>query len=250
MAASEAWNLGAQDLGARAVRPTEPAQAPPCREADDPEAGTTLVELLVALALLSLIALFIGQGIDAIRQMAPVGRRIEAAMDMEAAREHLRRTLGEAVADLGLAGGAPFDGASEALRFLAPADPILEIGGLNAVTLMLAPIAGGGFDMVERREVASGNLALSGSLTVLVSGVRSLRLRYGEAGPDGSILWRETWRQRGVLPALVSIELDFPASDRRRFAPLLVHPLASPVPPDRLSQSPSDEARGTLLPEG
>ncbi len=225
-------------------------EADPNPSPEDDEAGTTLVELLVALALLSLIALFIGEGIGAVRRMAPVGQRIDQGMELTAAREHLRRTLGEAVADLGLVGGAPFLGGPAQLRFLAPADPILEIGGLNAVTLALAPRQGGGLDFVERRDIASGDLALGASRTVLVPDVRSLRFAYGEATADKGFAWREEWRRTGALPALVAIELEFGPADRRRFARLLVHPVASPLPEDGQRPGTADEANARLLPEG
>ncbi|WP_062219023.1 MULTISPECIES: hypothetical protein [unclassified Aureimonas] len=207
------------------------------------DAGTTVVELLVGLALLSLIALFIGQGVGAITRMAPLATRIDRSAELTAVREHLRRTLSETVADLGLVGGAPFRGQAETLAFLAPADPLLEVGGLNEITLALEPGAQGGLDLVERRAIASGDLSRAASRTVLIPDVASLRFAYGEPGPDGTPLWRAAWQRDGAPPALVRIDIGLKAGDRRSVPTLVVHPMATALPPDkRANRQPLDAA--------
>ena len=187
----------------------------------------------MALALLALIALFIGNGVGAIVRMAPLASRIDQSANLAATREHLRRTIGETVADLGLVGGAPFRGQADVLALLAPADPLLEIGGLNEITLALEPGETGGLDLVERRTIASGDLSRAASRTVLVSDVASLRFAYGEAGADGSVVWRAVWQQDGAPPALVRLDIALKPGDRRSFPPLLVHPMATSLPPDK-----------------
>lgn len=203
---------------------------------DHGEAGTTLVELLVVLALMALIALFMGEGLRAARVMAPLGARIDASAEVAVVRDHLARTLSEALSDLPLGSAAPFIGGPDAVRFLAPADPVLEVDGIQRVTLGLAP-GPRGFDLVERRGVARGDLGPDAPLpgetrTVLLSGIEALRLSYAEparpsdAGPN----WQANWSALGLAPALVRVEVAFPPGDTRRFAPLLVHPMASPAP--------------------
>lgn len=208
---------------------------------DHPEAGTTLVELLVVLGLMALIALFIGQGVGAVRVMAPLSGRIDAAAEVAAVRDHLARTIGEAMADLPLAAAAAFTGEAQALRFLAPADPVLEVDGIQRITLGLAP-GTRGVDLVELRGVARGDLAPDAPLpgetrTVLLPGIRALSLSYaapakaGEAAPD----WASRWSAIGSTPALVRVAIEFPAGDTRRFPPLVVHPMASPAPGEERS---------------
>jgi len=209
---------------------------------DDAEAGTTLVELLVVLALMALIALFIGQGIDAVRRMSPLAGRIDAAAEMALMRDHLVRSVGEALADLPLGGAAPFDGTQAAMRFLAPSDPMLEVDGIQRVTLALAA-APGGLDLVETRGVARGDLAIDAALpgetrTVLIRGIRAARFAYADMPPEGEGEpdWRPRWHARGLSPALVRIEVELPPGDTRRFAPLLIHPVASMAVADERSQ--------------
>lgn len=205
------------------------------------EAGTTLVELLVVLALMALIALFMGEGIRAARIMAPLGQRIDASAEVAAVRDHLARTLSEALSDLPLGAAAPFTGEPDAARFLAPADPVLEVDGIQRVTLGLAP-GPRGFDLVELRGVARGDIGPDAPLpgetrTVLLSGVEGLSLSYaapaspgaggrGAREPD----WQARWSSVGLAPALVRVEIALPPGDTRRFAPLVVHPMASPAP--------------------
>jgi general secretion pathway protein J len=217
---------------------------PPSVREDDPEAGTTLVELLVVLALMALIALVVGQGLDTVRRMSPLAGRIDAAAETALVHDHLMRSVGEALADLPLAGAAPFDGTQAAMRFLAPSDPVLEVDGIQRVTLSLAA-APNGLDLVETRGVARGDLAIDAALpgetrTVLLRGIRAARFAYadaplegeGEGEPD----WRPEWHARGLSPALVRVEVEFLPKDSRRFAPLLIHPAASTAVADKRSR--------------
>ncbi|WAJ27831.1 hypothetical protein [Antarcticirhabdus aurantiaca] len=204
--------------------------APVKAAAEDGEAGTTLVELLVAMALLSLVALFIGEGIHAIRRMAPVAARLAGADEVAAVRQHLNAVIGEAVASLPLGAVARLDGTGAAVRFVAPADPLLEAGGLSQITLSAEPGPGGRLALVERRAVARAGASPVGEPVVLLDGIAGLRLAYRGAAHAG---WSDTWDGTGgTLPALLQIQMDLPPGDPRRFAPLLVHPLAAPAPSD------------------
>lgn len=196
-------------------------------EANPDEAGFTLVELLVALALLALIAIFIGEGVAAIRAMVPFAGRIAAATEIAAVRDHLRRTIGEAVAVVPANEADALVGAPDALRFFAPADPLLEAGGLNRIDLGLEPGSAGRLDLVERRAIARGAQTGAGVANVLLTDVAGLSFRFAravvESGPPD---WRENWHKDG-LPALVSLEILLRPGDGRRIAPLLVHPAAA-----------------------
>ncbi|MET0258540.1 MAG: hypothetical protein ABW179_08155 [Methylobacterium sp.] len=192
----------------------------------DREAGTMLVELLVALALLALTALFIGQGIAAVRDMAPAGRRIEAAMQAAPVRDHLRQTLGEALpAPPG--GTAPgLRGDASAMEFLAPRDPLLETDGVGRVVLALEE-APDGFALVERRRMerspGEARGAEPGDATVLLRGIAAARFSYAAPIEDEGPQWREAWNRTDALPALVRIEVTF-RDAARRFRPLVIHP--------------------------
>ena len=190
-------------------------------EPDDPEGGTTLVELLVALALLALIALFIGEGIASLRAMAPVARRIEAAGDVALVRDHLRQTLGEALARLP-GGDAPFRGRAQRLAFLAPGDPFLEVGGVSQILITIEPGASG-LDLVETRRVQRGTGAEPGARTLLLSGIESAGFSYAPPITGDAPDWRPDWDAAGAPPALVRLDLTM-KDGARPLPPLVVHP--------------------------
>lgn len=200
----------------------EPSSSPsPGGPCEHPEAGTTLVELLVALALLALIALFIGEGIASLRAMAPVARRIEAAGDAALVRDHLRQTLGEALSRLP-GSEAPFQGQAQRVAFLAPGDTFLEVGGVSQIVLSIEAGANG-LDLVETRRVQRDTGAEPAARTLLLSGIDNAAFAYappitGEA-PD----WRAEWGDAVTPPALV--RLDVRLRDAARALPsLVVHP--------------------------
>lgn len=201
---------------------------------DDPEAGTTLIELLVALALLALIALFIGEGIAAIRAMAPVARRIEAAGDVALVRDHLRQMLGEALASIP-GGDAPFRGRAQRLTFLAPTDPFLEVGGISQIDIALEAGASG-LDLVEIRRVQRGTGAEPGGRTLLLSGIESARFSYAPPIAGDAPDWRPAWDAAGDPPAL--IRLDIALEGARPLPPLVVHPGNAGAPAKRPPPAP------------
>ncbi|WP_156419485.1 hypothetical protein [Aureimonas sp. AU12] len=190
------------------------------------EAGTMLVELLVALALLSLTALFIAQGIVTVRDMAPAGRRIDAAAEAAPVRDHLQRTLGEALATLPGGGAASFRGTSSAMEFLAPRDSVLEVGGVGRVVLALEETHDG-FALVERRQIERSPddtvRTDRDDPTVLLRAIASARFSYAAPVRGEEPQWREDWNEATAWPALVRIEVTF-RDAARRFRPLLVHP--------------------------
>lgn len=205
---------------------------PPATTRDEGEAGATLVELLVAMALMSLVALIATQGVRSVQGMMPVAARMDGAGESAAVRAHLSRTIGEAVSTLAIDVPAPFEGRPNGMRFVAPSDPILEVGGLADIRLGVEADKGegqgqgqgeGSLDLVERRAVARDDRDEQGTTTVLLSGIASLTLSYGTR--DGT--WTPDWPEGAGLPALIRIEIAFPEGDRRRFRRLLVHPAAS-----------------------
>lgn len=208
---------------------------------DGGEAGTTLVELLVAVALLSLLALFALQGVAALRAVAPVTARIVGAEERAAVAAHLRRSLSEVVARAPDGAALPFEGNSDALRFLAPADPLLEGGGLVRVTLRAEADGAGVLALVERREPLGRPAAPPPEPVVLLRPVGALRLSYADAS-GGETRWLDRWEEAGRgLPALARLRVDLPGAARP--LDLLVHPASRAAPSSEPAAAPPPPPR-------
>lgn len=165
--------------------------------------GLTLVELLVSIAIIS-VMMVIGLGLTgaATRAYAAAERR-QAILDLVAASQFLKSQIeGAAPVVAGFDSGRPiiyFEGGAHALEFVSaePAQaelPVLQstriyLDGENLV-LARAPLSNKGRS--ERR--------------ILASGVTDLRLGY--AGVRGGGELASEWSGRSEFPALVVIEAD------------------------------------------
>lgn len=204
--------------------------------------GFTLVELLIALAMVGLITLLL---FSALR----IGARAWDAVDLVAertgalrlARDFLQRTLSQARGTTLIFDGAQvsaFAGDAERLEFVAP---LAERVGVPGVYILRLTLVGDGDerDLVLTRwlihpEVLDGTDAIPaweplrddrGSLpastpldsdaaagafgrTLLLEGVDAFQIAYfgtldGETEPE----WQEDWIDQGALPSLVRIRL-------------------------------------------
>jgi general secretion pathway protein J len=197
----------------------EPAPAP-----DPTCAGFTLVEMLVALALAALIGLMLAQALSLTGTIAGVSARYAAAEEVQAVRDHLRRTLGD------LAGRRPdgtlpaFAGGPDGVSGLLAANRDVERDAEQRLDLRAVP-GPGGLDLVEGRRPVRAPAGDAGAAAPerLLGGLASLDLRYfGSPAPRRPPEWLAAWTRRDASPDLVEIRIGFPAGDRRRWAPLLV----------------------------
>jgi general secretion pathway protein J len=204
--------------------------------------GFTLVELLIALAMVALITLLLFNGLR-------LGSRAWDGVDAAAARidavrlahQFLARTLTELrPATLVVEGGSVqvFAGDAERLEFAAPLSEHVGIPGLSILRIevvesgrrrdlvlthwLMHPEVLAGTDEVPEwqplkdesrldaapdaldQDVAAGAFGR----TLLLEGVRELKLNYygvaaGETDPD----WHDTWLEEGTLPLLVRLHL-------------------------------------------
>jgi general secretion pathway protein J len=191
------------------------------------EAGFTLMELLVALTLLALLmtALLGGLRLGA-RVWEASGDRLEDNDRLAAVRGFLRRRLEDAapVAEADTAARPLFLGEASSLR-LASSMPASLGQGLFLLELALRPQAdGGGSDLVLRWRPWP-EAAESVGERALLDDVAGLTLAYfarAEDEPEGR--WLDVWQEQRLLPELVRIDVRFPASDPRRWQPLIVSP--------------------------
>lgn len=205
------------------------------RRARRAEGGFTLIEALVALALLGLLAIVLQGALrDGGRVWRTLGARSEAIESVAQIQGFLRARLAAAVApqaDAGQPGG--FNGAPAELAFSAPWPDAPPAGGLYRFRIAFdsEPSAG----MALQLEWVPEGLARGGpteglsGTRILLDGVAALRLRYfgvparlgtrrgAQAGPA---IWSDTWDAREGTPALVAVEIDF-ADGRQVWPPFL-----------------------------
>ena len=180
------------------------------------EAGFTLVETLVALALVGLVSLLIFEGMR-FSQTAWVTRaeRTDAVSLAVEAAEILRGTLGAA---LDAPPGASLAGEPGSLVVRSEFVP----GGAASVLRQLRLSARDGAFVVESRPVGveDGPWRLERRLE---GGLETLGFRYLDGAGD----WQTTWAATAGLPALVEMRLGFVTL--RHWPDIVVAPGAVPV---------------------
>ncbi|WP_099952375.1 prepilin-type N-terminal cleavage/methylation domain-containing protein [Methylobacterium currus] len=199
------------------------------REAAARQAGFTLVETLVCLALAGLIGVLLLNAVRIAGGASAAAARAAGAEEVQSVRDHLRRTLGS------LAQRRP-DGRRPTLRggpdglvaALAP-DQTLERPTEVAVTLAQVPsqaLRGGGtVDLVESRSEAETlpGQPMAARSEAILGRIAGLGLRYYGAPADGAQpRWLPDWSRPDRPPLLVEIQVAFPPADSRRWPPLLI----------------------------
>jgi general secretion pathway protein J len=203
--------------------------------------GFTLIEMMVALALVSLMSIAMLQAYRfSQRALAQTTRVDAAARDVAGAQRLLRRlieqaypfetpqTEGSAVAPRGLSGDA---------TRLALSAPAPAVGGIG---LYRYAFALGESDAADRFEVswtldrngAGGAAPASKARSeALIEGVQSISIAYlelvelgnGQIEPN----WRDEWIDKRAMPALVRIRVTFAPGDPRHWPELVVAPRVS-----------------------
>jgi general secretion pathway protein J len=176
------------------------------------QAGFTLLELLIAVALLGLLTTILLAGFRL--QTQHIGRqseRLERSSLVPAVHSFLRNQLAKAQ-PLVLTGAEDrtimFEGQPAAIAFVAPAPESVPDGGL---LLFSAGYADGQLVARWRRfDGTLGETLRSAGETVLLEGVAMLAFRYyGAVAPGQEPTWQESWKERAYLPSLVQLELTF-----------------------------------------
>lgn len=177
--------------------------------------GFSLLEVLSALALLSLLLLGVFYGIQtATRSVNSGSAAIERNDEARSLQQFLRRDLLQArlwpwKRD---AKGKPvvFEGDARSMRFVAPLPGYLDRNGPQLQSLALVDEGKGRL----RLELGSAPLSAEGAgvsvdAEVLVANVSEGRFRYYGREQDGAAAsWRDRWDVVGRMPELVAIELD------------------------------------------
>ena len=201
------------------------------------EAGFTLVELLVSLALLSMAAVLVGQGFAADRgALGRMETRTASVESVAAAQDLIRDCIERLFARTRYdAQGATveLEGASDRLAWLAWAGP----GSATAAPVQPMALS---LEDGDRLRLATGQtataalvdpgapagaLSAAGDDGTLLRGVRRLEIAYyGPAKAGAPPAWRADWTRQPGPPTLVRIELAFAPGDRRVWPELIVRP--------------------------
>lgn len=196
--------------------------------------GFTLVELVVAVALLGLIAalLFDGLrfGLRAWRSTTLVAANVA---DIATAQQFMRSRL-EVLYPFEATPGAnrrayPVEGDSARLTFSAPLPVAASAPGFHRFTVFERKSKDSDFDLVVswRRDwngAADPLEVRPPTEEVLLEGIRALVIDYLERQVSGERRWVDRWQDRAVAPELIRIRVAFPGDDRREWPELIVAP--------------------------
>jgi general secretion pathway protein J len=200
------------------------------RSAAGRDAGFTLIEMLVALALLALAAVLMLEGLqsgqrlwagEAARTLR--GESVEAAQTALRARIERLRPTTRFDAD---ASYADIEGTDSRLIFIAPPPKAERPASVRRYRLMLN----------ERGDLVLGSAppqvdVEAGAVyadQTLLRDVEGLDISYYGPDPkDGEPAWRSSWLHRAAPPELVRVRLTLQATDRRVWPELIVRPAAT-----------------------
>lgn len=193
--------------------------------------GFTLVELLVALALVGLIAVM---NFGSIQFGARVWERGEASSkattELQVVQDLLRRQLASAAAaTLSAAGDGPetlFEGTSTVVTFVAPHPARFAGGGLYRQRLYLDDMPGQrGLRLAWQPyepDAPQDSPFVAGDSALLLPDLRELTFDYFDDNRRGGFAgWRDDWAQ-DRLPAQIRIRGTFEENNRRPWLPLVI----------------------------
>jgi general secretion pathway protein J len=173
--------------------------------------GYSLLELVIALALLGFIAIATSSGVQfGARAWEASEAKVEAIERVQGAQNLLRTLLQRAMpreldpsfaVDLDL-----FRGSASALAFTASAPSAFGAEGLTRFDLRVDGEQG------VRRLVLTWQSANKGGETrsqTLVSGAESIAIAYGVRDQGGAVVWTDAWQDRSGAPALVTIRVAY-----------------------------------------
>lgn len=185
--------------------------------------GYSLLELVIALALLGFIAVAMSGGVRfGARAWEASEAKVEAVERVQGAQNLLRTLLSRAMpreldptfaVDLDL-----FRGTAGALAFTASAPSAFGAEGLTRFDLRVEGEAG-----TQQLVLAwqGANRAVPSKSQTLIAGADAIAIAYGARDGD-SFRWTDNWSDQSGAPQLVMIRAAFPPGSGRRWPPLVV----------------------------
>jgi general secretion pathway protein J len=196
--------------------------------------GFTLVELLVALALLALLSVLLVGGLRLSRNAVLIGENAGAEVQRaELATSVMRREFERAAPLAVVSPNAPppiaFDGDEANVVFIAPPGALMALGGDEITWLAIEPDAAGGRIVLRYRPLDRAQDRWPPALdagamqsVVLADGLARASFSYfGRAQPNADPKWWPAWHQPTVLPILIRVSI---ASSKGAWPDLVVAP--------------------------
>jgi general secretion pathway protein J len=181
------------------------------------EDGFTLVELLISLALLSLMAIYAIQTFTTLRTMNRIESDMASQMEVDAVARLLRRELSDARAVFQQQGTANeqlyFIGAENTLAYVTESNGEREAGGLYYVAISLDSTG----TLTAKRQLLGIKLYDHINEVVLLRGVSKLSFSY-----VGDTATTPDWQAINQLPKAIAAHVEFQGGDKRRWSDILV----------------------------
>ena len=179
-----------------------------------PSRGFTLLELLVALLLLSLIFLLLTSGLQFGTRAWNVGQEgTHSTSDVMPVQDLLRRVLSEArplmiEATQTAHRHVYFIGNQNSVRFIAPVPEHLGVGGLYEVALYLTDDGGSANRLEMSWRLFQGAEGSEVRRVALLDKVAQIQFSYfGRPLPQGSPRWYDDWQDLESLPDLIRMHV-------------------------------------------
>jgi general secretion pathway protein J len=194
------------------------------------EAGFTLVEMIVALALFSLLSVLlfnnVGFGVRAWRSGSARSDELQRSV---VAQQLLRRLLGNSypmiVADNAPQPRVDFDGTRDTVEFLSDAPIVSGDAGRFRFKLFVNRTRERTDLVMTAAPELAGTEDASATRTVVVSDLDHVELAYfGAPAPGTSAQWNDSWQKQSDMPSLLRLRVSFPANDPRTWPDLLIAP--------------------------
>ena len=185
--------------------------------------GYSLLELIIALALLSLITLAMSGGVrfgarawDASEVDVAAVERVQGAQNLLRAllQRAMPRELDPTFAvDLDL-----FRGSAQSLSFTGGAPSAVASHGLARFDLRVEGQKTKQLVLSWQESVAAKAVRRE----VLIAGASTISFAYASREAQGGLRWLDSWRDQSGAPALVAVRASFPPGSAERWPPLLV----------------------------
>lgn len=203
--------------------------------AQDEDAGFTLVEMLVTLALLAVLTALLTTGISGLRALSSAGA--VTSEDLAPVEGYMRRVLTQ-MRPLPLDAERPqvlLDARNDGLTFVTSYASAGVHGGLARITWQLAPTATEGRYQLEEIRSAYRPTKAGKSApvrTILIADIAGFALTYASTRQSDLT----TWTTPAVLPTLINLDVAFAKNDRRRRLRFAVAVAGAVIPPSRARQ--------------
>lgn len=196
-----------------------------------PSAGFTLVELLLAITLMSMLLGLSYTGLRAATRSAERGEKIlVAGGEIRAAHQFMRRQLNQmlplpfALENSNDEVRVVFAGDARHIQYVAPMPGYLGAGGPQVQLLELVSDDGGGilqFSNALLQGFEQSRLFDRPPVTLL-TGVESAGFEFLGRGKDGELAgWVSSWDQQDTLPVAVRLNLEFREESRLQWPELV-----------------------------